>query len=794
MMNATLLRAAAAALVFAAGSPVAHAQLVPVKTVDLGVFHGCSLSESGAVSCWGANNAGQIGDGATGFDRTFPVEVASAARIGVGSVHACLLTPTGVPRCWGFNSSGQLGDGTFTDHATPADATGFPGTYKAIKGGGGHTCAVTTAGGVRCVGFNAAGQLGNGTIDSSSTSVPVTGLASGVVDLQVAYEHNCVLNTAGGVQCWGNNTYGQLGDGTTVNRTTPVTVTGLSSGVTMVTTRGYHTCALKSGGIVVCWGRNDFGELGDGTLIHRSTPTNVIGPVTGSLSVAAGSYHTCVRTPESGVLCWGYNFSGQLGDGTRLSSTTPIAVAQLSSGVVEIIGGVYATCVIVTDGGVRCWGDNANGLLGVGNLAARPTQAAVRSAGGNGLLDLTPSNGVSLPAVLATPVTILATGTVSKAQSQVAATIGIRAEDRATPQNAYVYAVVPANLAGLLAAKDADADPPPPVFAKSGADGKDTAIACVLAQLNSGGRLQQVSASGLQALVTGIVNSATASVSVLNGVATVSIAGATFYTGYGTTAAAMFGNGTNSSVATVPGQTECKPQAPQKGWWWNPAEPGRGFSMEVRSDQLFFAAFLYDTDGRASWYVSAGRTTLDGSTFSAPLYRVTGGQALGGPYPAGARQTTSAGTLNMTFNSATQGTLVWPGGIVPIQRFAFATDGLRAPPQAGAPESGWWWNPGEDGRGFFIEFQNGSVDMAGYMYDEAGNPIWYLTLQATPNPRNWTGTWSQYGNGQTLTGAFRPNATVNSNVAPLSLTFDSATTATLTLPNGRSTRLIRYEF
>jgi len=275
-----------------------------------------------------------------------------------------------------------------------------------------------------------------------------------------------------------------------------------------------------------------------------------------------------------------------------------------------------------------------------------------------------------------------------------------------SPQNAYVYAVVPANLAGLLAAKDADADPLPPVFAKSSADAKDTAIACVLAQLNSGGHLQQVSASGLQALVTGIVNSATATISVLNGVPTASIAGATIYTGYGISATSMFGNGTGGSVATVPGQVECRPQAPQKGWWWNNTEPGRGFSMEVRSDRLFFAGFLYDADGRASWYVSAGRTTLDGSTFSNPLYRVTGGQTLGGPYPAGARQTTSAGTLNMTFNSATQGTIVWPGGIVPIQRFAFAPDGLTAPPQAGVPESGWWWNPGEDGRGFFIEFQN----------------------------------------------------------------------------------------
>ncbi|QJR10155.1 hypothetical protein DSM104443_01209 [Usitatibacter rugosus] len=793
MTNRSFLRHAGAVLLLAATSLAAQAQLTPVKTLDLGVFHGCSLADSGAVSCWGANNAGQIGDGTTGIDRTFPVAVTTAARIGVGSVHACLLTPTGAPRCWGFNSSGQLGDGTFTDRATPTDATGFPGTYRLIKGGGGHTCAVTTAGGVRCSGFNGAGQLGDGTIDSKNTSVPVTDLTSGVVDLQVAYEHNCVLTSAGGVRCWGNNTYGQLGDGTTTNRPTPITPSGLGSGVASVTTRGYHTCALKTGGAVLCWGRNDFGQLGDGTLVNRPTPVNVTGPVVGSLSVAAGSYHTCVRTPESGVLCWGFNLQGQLGDGTRTNTSRPIAVAQLSSGVTDIAGGVYATCVIVTDGGVRCWGDNANGLLGVGNLAARPTQAAVRGAGGSGLLDLTQGDGVSLPAVLATAVNILATGNVSGAQSRVNATIGIRPEDQGTAQNVYVYALVPASRVTSLLTKGGDADEPPPALAKSAADGKDTAVACVLAQLTAGGQLQQVSASGLQALVTGIVNSATASVTVLNGVTTATIAGATIFTGYGTSAAAMFGNATGSSVATIPGQVECRPQAPQKGWWWNPAEGGRGFSMETRGDRLFFAAFLYDTDGRASWYVAAGRTTLDGSSFSAPLIKVTGGQTLGGAYPTRGRQTSEAGVLTLAFNSATQGTIVWPGGLVPIQRFAFAPEGLTAPPQAGVPESGWWWNPAEDGRGFFIEFQNGSVDIAGYMYDEAGNPIWYLTMQPTANPKSWSGSWWQFANGQTLTGAFRQNTRL-ADVAPLSLTFDSATTATLTLPNGRSTRLIRYEF
>jgi hypothetical protein len=110
------------------------------------------------------------------------------------------------------------------------------------------------------------------------------------------------------------------------------------------------------------------------------------------------------------------------------------------------------------------------------------------------------------------------------------------------------------------------------------------------------------------------------------------------------------------------------------------------------------------------------------------------------------------------------------------------------------PETGWWWNASENGRGFFIEWQNGSADLAAYMYDDSGNPVWYLSLYTTPNPRLFSGNWWSYGNGQTLLGAYKPATQTSNNVAPVTVQFDSTTTATMTLPNGRQLPLTRFRF
>mgnify|MGYP000270505841 CR=1 FL=1 len=176
--------------------------------------------------------------------------------------------------------------------------------------------------------------------------------------------HTCALTTAGGVKCWGENSNGQLGDNTTVSKSTPVAVSGLSSGVSTISTGLYHTCALTTAGAVKCWGRNGFGQLGDEDVgVHKSVPTAVAGLSSGVSHVSLGDYHTCAVTTAGAVKCWGHNAGGQLGDNTYVNKATPTPVSGLSSGIVSVDLGQHHTCALTTGGGLKCWGSNYYGEL-----------------------------------------------------------------------------------------------------------------------------------------------------------------------------------------------------------------------------------------------------------------------------------------------------------------------------------------------------------------------------------------------------------------------------------------------
>ena len=375
-------------------------------------------------------------------------------------------------------------------------------------------------------------------------------------------------------------------------------------------------------------------------------------------------------------------------------------------------------------------------------------------------------------------------------EATASAQISFRPQDVGQQGSVFVFAMAPTSVV-----KDAVIDKAAPMqwFFRTGE--KDLPVQCVLAQLSASGQLVGVSASTLQAFVTGVLSSQGAAVKILDGVPTVNIGGATFFVGYGSSGASMLNGGINRSALTVPGAQVCQPTAPQTGWWWNPAEDGRGFSVEKRGPNLFFASFLYDASGRSTWYVSSGLASLEGSLYVGDLLAASGGQTLGGSYP-GFPTLTKAGTVTMTFNSATNGTLIWPGGTVPMQRLPFVPNGLSLTPMANGIESGWWWNESEAGRGFFMEFQGDSLDVAGYMYDDQGNPVWYLTVaqMAGPTKQSFSSSWWSFANGQTLTGAWKPNTRTSDHVAPVTITFSGADTAVMTLPNGRTTNLKRHRF
>ncbi len=386
-----------------------------VAAIDAGSLHTCALLTAGGVKCWGDNWYGQLGDG-TRTERWTPVDVvglaSGAASIAAGGDHesiaACgdhtfdLLTTGGV-KCWGVNWYGQLGDGTTTQHSTPVDVVGLGSGVAAVAAGGDHTCALLTTGGVKCWGWNYYGQLGDGTTAQRSVPVDVVGLGSGVAAIAACYLHTCALTTINGAKCWGWNEYGQLGDGTTTSRSTPVDVVGLGSGVAAIAAGEEHTCALLTTGGVKCWGRNRDGQLGDGTTSPRITPVDVVGLASGAAAVAAGYFHTCALLTTGGVKCWGGNWFGQLGDGTTTDRSTPVDVVGLGSGAAAIAAGEVHTCALLTTGGVKCWGYNGYGQLGDGTRTQRSTPvdvvglgsgAAAIAAGGSHTCALLTTGGV----------------------------------------------------------------------------------------------------------------------------------------------------------------------------------------------------------------------------------------------------------------------------------------------------------------------------------------------------------------------------------------------------------------
>ena len=234
--------------------------------------------------------------------------------------------------------------------------------------------------------------------------------------------------------------------------------------------------------------------------------------------------------------------------------------------------------------------------------------------------------------------------------------------------------------------------------------------------------------------------------------------------------------------------------APQTGWWWNPLESGRGFFLEVNNNRGFLASFLYATGGRATWYAATSGNAYSGNTFAGTLDSYSGGQTLTGAWQAPAVQVASGGNLSIAFSDARHGVLTWAGGSVPIQRFEFAPNGLNLPPSASQPETGWWWNPSEGGRGFSMEIQGSLMFIAGYMYDSSGNPIWYIPEGTLLTPTSYQGVWTQYAGGQTLSGPYQAPTVINGSVGALTIQFSSSTTGVMTLPDGRQILIERFRF
>jgi alpha-tubulin suppressor-like RCC1 family protein len=350
--------------------------------------HTCFLTGAGGVKCWGNNQFGELGDGTT-MERSGPVDVVGLSS-GVLAVvsnrfSSCALLRDAV-KCWGSGLSGQLGDGTFFDHQpTPQTVLGLEPGVQALAAGSDHTCALTAAGGVRCWGAGTLGQLGDATATTRNRAVDVEGLATGVMAIGAGAHHSCAA-TGAGAKCWGDNTWSQLadgtgGDGVATQKNAPVDVMGLGAGVTAFAGGLDHTCAIASGA-VLCWGRNRHGEIGDGTFMYRRTPVSVPALAAGVRAITAAEYHTCAVTVDRAAMCWGFNSNGQLGIGSMTDQNAPTGVVGLDAGVQHISAGfddldVRSHTCAVSDASAMCWGSNLHSELGDGTRMTRTSPTPV---------------------------------------------------------------------------------------------------------------------------------------------------------------------------------------------------------------------------------------------------------------------------------------------------------------------------------------------------------------------------------------------------------------------------------
>jgi alpha-tubulin suppressor-like RCC1 family protein len=375
-----------------------------LKSVGGGFYHSAAVGTDGSLWTWGSNNFGELGKGTTS-DASTPAKLTSISGVSAvtgGNDHTVVLKSDGTVWAWGYNYHGELGNGTKTGNtanSTPgqvltAAATPLTG-ITAVRGGFWHNLALKSDGTVWAWGNNDWGQLGNGSATPSYGGVAyaaqVTGL-SNVVAIAAGHWHSVAVKSDGSVWTWGLNSIswdanrnGQLGDGTTTTRLTPVRVLGVGgvgylSGVAKVAAGAAFTLALKSDGTVYGWGTNLEGELGNGNKTTSLTPVQA--GVSNITDLAAGYWLSLALKSDGTVWAWGQNDMGQLGNGTTQALTgisTPAAVSGLSS-VTAIHAGASFGVALKSDGTVWAWGENASGQLG--NSTISNSSTPVRSQGG----------------------------------------------------------------------------------------------------------------------------------------------------------------------------------------------------------------------------------------------------------------------------------------------------------------------------------------------------------------------------------------------------------------------------
>jgi alpha-tubulin suppressor-like RCC1 family protein len=320
----------------------------------------------GGLWSFGYNSSGQLGDNTT-TDKSSPVQTIAFGtnwkQVSTGSSHTAAIKTDGTLWAWGQNSSGRLGDNTTTGRISPVQTVAFGTNWKQVSAGNQHTAAIKTDGTLWTWGRNNYGQLGDNYVTDKSSPVQTITFGTNWKQVSCAYTHTVAIKTDGTLWTWGRNNYGQLGDNSIIGKSSPVQTITFGNNWKQVSCAYTHTAAIKTDGTLWTWGRNNYGQLGNNTANNTSSPVQTIAFGTNWKQVSAGNYHTAAIKTDGTLWTWGRNINGQLGDNTIVDKSSPVQTITFGTIWKQVSCG-YHTVAVKTDGSLWTWGRNINGQLG----------------------------------------------------------------------------------------------------------------------------------------------------------------------------------------------------------------------------------------------------------------------------------------------------------------------------------------------------------------------------------------------------------------------------------------------
>ena len=353
---------------------------VVLPKVDAGNTHTIVVDTTGKSFGWGGNTVGQIGDNSITLRGT-PVSVLGAAKtfckISSGNQYTLAIDKNGRAWGWGSNNLGQIGDNSSSSKRTPVSVRGAIKTFCQISGGAQHTLAIDKNGRAWAWGFNFAGQLGDNSSTQRNTPVSVLGAIKTFCKISGAGASSFAIDKNGRAWAWGDNGSGQLGDNSITSRRTPVSVAGAVKTFCEITGGGSHTVAVDKDGRVWAWGDTSSNQLGNNTSLSKCTPVSVLGAAKTFCKIESNGSHTIVIDRNGRIWSWGGNGIFQLGDNTNIAKKTPVSVAGAVKTFCEISTGASHTLAIDKNGRAWAWGSNGYGAVGDNNFSTRATPVSV---------------------------------------------------------------------------------------------------------------------------------------------------------------------------------------------------------------------------------------------------------------------------------------------------------------------------------------------------------------------------------------------------------------------------------